>query len=118
MRCKCGSSIFTYSGIIIGRLGSFTEAKCVECGEVKEIEGGLKLKTPWTEKMLGKFPHWCPLEDYNKEAMGSCSNCDHYHKSNDLITCALLSGSAFGKSECLGSSRSIKRRLSKGRKGG
>jgi hypothetical protein len=33
LRCKCGSSIFTYSGIIIGKLGSFTEAKCVECGE-------------------------------------------------------------------------------------
>lgn len=116
MKCKCGSSTFTYSGIIIGRLGSMTEAKCVECGEVKEVEGGLKLKTPWTEKMLGKFPNWCPLEDYGKEAMGSCSNCDHHHKADDLVTCDLIVGSTFGESECLGSSRSIKRRLSKGRK--
>lgn len=66
--------------------------------------------------MLGKFPHWCPLEDYSKEAMGSCSNCDHHHKSNGLITCALIVESTYGESERLGSSRSIKRRLSKGRK--
>ncbi|MGB9980226.1 hypothetical protein [Methanobacterium sp.] len=113
MRCKCGSSIFTYSGIIIGRLDSFTEAKCVECGEVKEIRGGLKLKTPWTKKISNKFPQWCPLEDYSKEAMGSCSNCDHYHKSDGSFTCALIGGSTFGESESLGTSRSIKRRLSK-----
>ena len=68
--------------------------------------------------MLGKFPHWCPLEDYGKEAMGSCSNCDHHHKSDGLITCALMVESTFGESECLGSSRSIKHRLNKGRRWG